>query len=88
MIEAQASGLPVIVSDLGGPHELVENGVNGVVTKARDVEDLACAITLFVSDPKRRAKMGQKARRSVLDRSWPDAFRKFWQTTESQETQT
>jgi glycosyltransferase involved in cell wall biosynthesis len=82
VIEAQASGLPVIVSDMGGPQELVENGVNGFVTKARDVEDLACAITLLVSDAKRRTKIGQKARQSVLDRSWPDAFRKFWRTTE------
>jgi glycosyltransferase involved in cell wall biosynthesis len=82
VIEAQASGLPVIVSDLGGPKELVENGVNGLVTKARDVEDLACAIALLVSDPKRRIQMGEKARHSVLYRNWPDAFRKFWQTTE------
>jgi glycosyltransferase involved in cell wall biosynthesis len=82
VIEAQASGLPVIVSDLGGPKELVENGVNGVVTKAHDVEDLARAITLLVSDPKRRTQMGKEARQSVLDRSWPDAFRKFWESTE------
>ena len=37
IIEAQASGLPVIVSDVGGPKELVEDGVNGLVTKAHDV---------------------------------------------------
>jgi glycosyltransferase involved in cell wall biosynthesis len=83
VIEAQASGIPVIVSDIGGPQELVENGVNGVVTKAHDVEDLACAITLLISDSKRRTRMGQKARQSVLDRSWPDAFRQFWQSTET-----
>ena len=82
VIEAQASGLPVIVSDLGGPKELVENGVNGVVTRAHDVEDLACAITILASDAKRRTRMGQQARQSVLDRNWPDAFRKFWQSTD------
>src|SRR5437868_3959332 len=32
VIEAQASGVPVIVSDTGGPKELVEENVNGVVT--------------------------------------------------------
>jgi glycosyltransferase involved in cell wall biosynthesis len=82
IIEAQASGLPVIVSDLGGPKELVEDGVNGLVTKARDVEDVARAITLLVGDQKMRARMGEKARQSVLDRSWPGAFRKFWHTTD------
>ena len=81
VIEAQASGLPVIVSDLGGPKELVEDGVNGLVTKAHDVEDVARAIALLVGDQKMRARMGEKARQSVVDRSWPGAFQKFWHTT-------
>ena len=82
VIEAQASGLPVIVSDLGGPKELVEDGVNGLVTKSHDVEDVARAITLLVGDQNMRARMGEKARQSVVDRSWPEAFRTFWQTTD------
>jgi glycosyltransferase involved in cell wall biosynthesis len=82
VIEAQASGLPVIVSDLGGPQELVEDGVSGLITKSRDVDDVARAITRLVSDRKLRARMGEKARQSVVDRSWPDAFQKFWHTTD------
>ena len=82
IIEAQASGLPVIVSDLGGPKELVEDGVNGIVTKALDSDEVAKAITLLAKDTERRKQMGQQARQSVLDRSWPDAFRRFWNTTE------
>jgi glycosyltransferase involved in cell wall biosynthesis len=82
VIEAQASGLPVIVSDVGGPKELVEDGVNGLVTKARNVEDVARAITLLAGDQKMRARMGDKARQSVVDRSWPGAFQKFWHTTD------
>jgi glycosyltransferase involved in cell wall biosynthesis len=82
IIEAQASGLPVIVSDLGGPKELVEDGVNGIVTRAHDADDFARAINRLTGDPKLRSRMGEKARQSVVDRSWPDAFRKFWQATE------
>jgi glycosyltransferase involved in cell wall biosynthesis len=82
VIEAQASGLPVIVSDLGGPKELVDDGVNGLVTKAHDAGDVARAITLLAGDQKMRARMGEKARQSVLDRSWPGAFQKFWHTTD------
>jgi glycosyltransferase involved in cell wall biosynthesis len=81
VIEAQASGLPVIVSDLGGPKELVEEGISGWVTKAHDADDLARAITLLASDAEMRTRMGRKARQSVLARSWPDAFRRFWNTT-------
>ena len=81
IIEAQASGLPVIVSDLGGPKELVEHGVTGLITKARDLDDLERAISLLVNDEGMRKKMGQRARQSVLDRNWPGAFQAFWHTT-------
>ena len=81
IIEAQASGLPVIVSDVGGPQELVEHGVTGLVTKARDVTDFAGAIQALAADVERRREMGRKARESVLNRSWPNAFRTFWAAT-------
>src|SRR5881227_3496174 len=82
VIEAQASGVPVIVSDTGGPKELVEANVNGVVTKSHDVEDLARAIRDLVNDERKRDQMSQQARQAVVDRSWPGAFRKFWAATE------
>jgi glycosyltransferase involved in cell wall biosynthesis len=81
IIEAQASGLPVIVSDAGGPQELVEHGVTGLITKARDVPGFAAAVHLLASDAEKRLAMGRKARESVLNRSWPNAFRAFWATT-------
>ena len=82
VIEAQASGVPVIVSDTGGPKELVEENVNGVVTKSHDVEDLARAIRDLVNDKRKRHQMSRQARQAVIDRSWPGAFRKFWGATE------
>jgi glycosyltransferase involved in cell wall biosynthesis len=82
VIEAQACGLPVIVSDLGGPKELVSHGLDGLITKSHDVGDFANAIRTLVNDPNLRAKMAKSARQRVVDRSWPGAFRKFWSTTE------
>lgn len=82
IIEAQASGVPVVVSDSGGPKELVEDNANGLVTKSHDVEDFARAIRALVSDPALRRRMGERARESVVNRTWPSAFRKFWETTE------
>lgn len=81
IIEAQAAGLPVIVSDAGGPAELVRDGETGLITKARDASDFARAIRRLVEDELLRAKMGAAARVSVQDRSWPGAFRKFWEIT-------
>jgi glycosyltransferase involved in cell wall biosynthesis len=82
IIEAQASGVPVIVSDSGGPKELVENERNGLITKSHDAEDLTRAIRELVTDPERRKRMGNFARESVIDRTWPNAFRRFWAATE------
>jgi glycosyltransferase involved in cell wall biosynthesis len=82
IIEAQASGVPVIVSDSGGPKELVENNRNGLITKSHDVADLTRAIRELVADPDRRKRMGNLARESVIDLTWPNAFRKFWAATE------
>ena len=82
IIEAQASGLPVIVSDSGGPKELVDNERNGLITKSHDLGDLVRAIRELVADPDRRKRMGTLARESVIDRTWPTAFRRFWAATE------
>jgi glycosyltransferase involved in cell wall biosynthesis len=82
IIEAQASGVPVVVSDSGGPKELVEDEANGLITKSHDVGDFTRAVRTLVVDPGLRKKMGDCARKSVVDRSWPSAFRKFWATTE------
>jgi glycosyltransferase involved in cell wall biosynthesis len=82
VLEAQASGLPVIVSDLGGPKELVQDGRTGIVTKAHDPEDFARAIERMSRDSDLRSRMGREARQQVIDRSWPGAFRRFWQATD------
>ena len=78
ILEAQASGIPVIVSDVGGPRDLVENGQDGFVTKANDVADLANAIRQLADNPALRASMGEAGRRRVEDRDWSEAFEKFW----------
>ena len=82
IIEAQAAGLPVVVSDVGGPRELVTNGVNGLITRGLDVADFTAAIRRLAEDAALRKEMSAAARHSVEDRSWPSAFRKFWAATE------
>lgn len=82
ILEAQASGLPVVVSDSGGPKELVMDKANGLITKSHDVEDLTDAIRTLVTNRALRQRMASAARESVTDRSWPRAFAKFWAATE------
>jgi glycosyltransferase involved in cell wall biosynthesis len=82
ILEAQACGVPVVVSDSGGPKELVEDKSNGLITKSHDLEDFTDAIRALVTNPLLRKRMGKSARESVIDRSWPRAFSKFWTATE------
>src|SRR5437868_53891 len=82
IIEAQASGVPVVVSDAGGPKELVAHERNGIVTKSFDVDDFTRAIRELVVNEELRREMGSHARESVVDRTWPEAFQKFWAITD------
>jgi glycosyltransferase involved in cell wall biosynthesis len=81
VLEAKAAGLPCVVSNRGGPCELVTDGVDGFVTRALDVGDFARVVRLLCQDAELRAKMGQEARSRVENRNWNNAFRQFWNDT-------
>ena len=66
VLEAMAVGLPVVVSDLGGLPELVEDGVDGRVFRNEDVADLARVLTSLLSDPEGARQLGARARTKVL----------------------
>jgi glycosyltransferase involved in cell wall biosynthesis len=78
IIEAQACSLPVIVSDMGGPRELVQHGKDGLITKSLDAGELAEAIRRLAEDSGMRELMGSAARGRVENRDWSEAFEKFW----------
>jgi glycosyltransferase involved in cell wall biosynthesis len=78
ILEAQASGIPVIVSDVGGPRDLVSHGIDGFVTKGQDAADLAEAIRKLAADADLRTSMGVSGRSRVETRDWTEAFHKFW----------
>lgn len=79
VVEAHAAGIPTVVSDTGGPKELVQQGVNGAITRSLDVEDFTRAVRKLVADGPLRKKLGQQARQSVQNRDWALAFRAFWE---------
>ena len=63
-LEAQASGLPVVVSDQGGPQELMVDGETGIMVRGRDTAALAAAMRTLM-DPATRLRMGTAARAFV-----------------------
>jgi glycosyltransferase involved in cell wall biosynthesis len=79
ILEAQAAGLPCVVSDQGGPRELVTDGEDGFVTRGGDLAELCEAVRKLCVDESARRAMGAAARKRVEDRSWPHAARRFWE---------
>ncbi len=71
VLEAQASGLPVIVSDRGGPRELMLDGKTGSVFKAGNSKDLADSIKKFSDNRKAVKTIGESARLFTISRA-PD----------------
>lgn len=86
VMEAQASGLPAVVSDRGGPAEMVEDGVTGLVlpvepagvAHARWVE----ALTGLLTDPARSRRMGEAASAKIAPMSIERSFEHFWDVHE------
>jgi len=65
-LEAQACGKPVVVSRIPGVHEVVEDGVTGLLAEPLDARDLGRAITDLVSDRERARAIGEAARARIL----------------------
>lgn len=68
VFEAMARGRPVVASAVGGIHEVLEPGENGLLVPAEDVHALAHALTTLLSEPHTLARMAQNARRSAEER--------------------
>lgn len=63
LIEAMSVGMPCIATDCpcGGPHELIDNNVNGILVKVDNVEEMERAIGYYLEHPDIAAKHGEKA---------------------------
>jgi len=68
ILESSACEIPVVVSDVGGLREVVENDVTGLIVKANDIEATADAIDKLVLDKELREKFGNAGRVRVREK--------------------
>ncbi|HVR64439.1 MAG TPA: glycosyltransferase [Polyangia bacterium] len=61
VVEAQASGLPVIVANRGAASENMRDGITGLAVDGRRPEEIAAALGALLGDARARARMGQAA---------------------------
>jgi glycosyltransferase involved in cell wall biosynthesis len=78
LMEALASGLPCLVSDIAGNKEWVEEGVNGWLFRDGDVDDLAEKILSAIKNRKSFKKIGEAARKTAEQKAdWQKNFGKL-----------
>lgn len=67
ILEAMASALPVIATDVGGNADLVLHGQTGFIVPAADPQAMAQRLVELASDPARAERLGQAGRQRVQD---------------------
>ena len=65
LIEAMASGLPVVSTEVGGVADVVEHGVSGLLAPMDDAAGVADHILTLLAAPELRQAMGQRGRAKV-----------------------
>jgi glycosyltransferase involved in cell wall biosynthesis/predicted metal-dependent phosphoesterase TrpH len=76
ILEAQASGLPVLAVAAGGPLTLVRDGVTGLLREA-DAEELADALVELAGSPVLRKRLAQAALAAARERTWEQALERL-----------
>jgi len=67
LLEAASMARPIVTTDVPGCRDVVEDGVNGFLCKARDVGSLALQMEAMITlDQEQRTKMGQRGREKVV----------------------
>jgi glycosyltransferase involved in cell wall biosynthesis len=75
MIEALASGLPIIAARSGASHEIVDEGKNGLLYEANSAPSLVATVRALFSDDGMREALARRARASAEERGWESATR-------------
>jgi glycosyltransferase involved in cell wall biosynthesis len=70
LLEAMATGMPVVVAETPGMVELVEGGFNGLLVQPADAPGLAAAVDRLCNSAELRARLGQAAQSTMRRYTW------------------
>jgi glycosyltransferase involved in cell wall biosynthesis len=83
LLEALASGLPVVVTHTGGSEELVSEGVNGIYVATGSSESIRDALNQLLESKNKRIQFGKASRSKALERSWSFVAQEYTKLYES-----
>ena len=82
VVEAHASGLPVIVSDQGGPAEIVGRHDAGIVVNLSHPQALAEAMEKVLLNADLRSEFRKRGLQSAAENKWENVLEEFWSRDE------
>lgn len=85
VLEAQASGLPAIVANQGGPPEIVARHQSGLIVDMMGDSALTEAMERLCSDAELRTNLRERALVNAAERTWPRILDDFWNHTSAGE---
>jgi sugar transferase (PEP-CTERM/EpsH1 system associated) len=65
ILEAMATALPIIATEVGGNPELIDNDINGFLIKPKDIDNIACKIKYYLDHPESVVQHGINSREKV-----------------------
>ncbi len=79
LIEAMALGMPIVATDCpcGGPAEIIENGVNGLLIPMKNPDAMADAVCRLIEDREKAERLGMEARK-IVERCGEDVIYRQW----------
>jgi len=77
VIEGMAAGLPLVVSDVAGLSEIVEDGVNGFVVPLHSPKEIADRLERLLTDKRLRQEISESNRKKAQDYSWKGIVREL-----------
>jgi len=77
MLEALASGLPLIATDTGGTRELINDGENGFIIKMKDSDDIKEKIEKLMNNRELQIAMGINSRKRAEELSWKNVAENY-----------
>ena len=90
VLEAHGSGVPAIVSDRGGPQEIVSHNQSGLIVdlsdKSRNAVALAEAMWALATDSQKREDLKERAMKTAMQSSWERVLDTLWNANEPRET--
>lgn len=76
LIEAMASGVPIVASDIPGYRDVLRHGAQGLLVPPRNPQAIADAVSALLRDPDRKA-MGERGRLTARKYSWTEVTKRI-----------